>query len=211
MKKITTLLFDIDGTVLDTKEFILQPTEHVLKSFGYPVPERSVMEKLVGLPFPEYYAGLVGKDKDTEKFMDAHREFQRSNFHLAQIFPTALETLQKLKQKGYRLAAVTSRSNKTSTQTMVDAKVFDLFEVVLSKEDTENLKPHPEPLLKALKHMKEAPEMAVMIGDSHLDIEAGKNAGTKTIRAKYGFHVDNLHEPAPDFFIDDISDLLKLL
>ena len=50
-----------------------------------------------------------------------------------------------------------------------------------------------------------------MIGDSHFDIEAGKNAGTKTIRATYGFHTDKLNEPRPDYFINDISDLLKLL
>ena len=59
--------------------------------------------------------------------------------------------------------------------------------------------------------MKEIPKKAIMIGDSHLDIEAGKNAGMKTIRATYGFHKDNLHNPEPDFFISDIKELLILL
>ena len=50
-----------------------------------------------------------------------------------------------------------------------------------------------------------------MVGDSNVDIEAGKNARTKTIRATYGFHKDKMHEPEPDYFIEDISDLLKVL
>ncbi|OGI65664.1 hypothetical protein A3H53_02040 [Candidatus Nomurabacteria bacterium RIFCSPLOWO2_02_FULL_40_10] len=211
MKGITTLLFDIDGTILDTREFILQATEHALTTLNYPVPKRSVISKLVGIPFLKYYFKLSGSEKDAEKLMNTHREFQRFNFHLAKLFPNTCKTLHKLKKKGYRLGAITSRSKITSKQTLKDAGVFDLFDIILSAEDTKDLKPHPEPLLKALRYMKEAPERAVMIGDSHLDIETGKNAGTKTIRATYGFHKDNLHNPEPDFFIDDISDLLKLL
>lgn len=211
MKEITTLLFDIDGTLLDTSEFIFQATEHALATLKYPVPERSFMGKFVGIPFLDYYVNIAGSSKDVEKLMDIHREFQHSNFHLAELFTSTAETLRKLKERGYKLGAVTSRSKKTSEQTLIDAGIFDLFDVVLSAEDTKDLKPHPEPLLKALKHMKEIPERAIMIGDSHLDVEAGKNAGTKTIRATYGFHKDNLHNPEPDFFISDIKDLLDLL
>ena len=211
MKEITTLLFDIDGTVLDTSEFILQPTEHALASVGYPVPSREVIKSKVGIPFPEYYIELTGSDKDADVLVDIHRAFQRENFRLAKIFPGALETLQYLKNKGYKLAAVTGRSNQTSLQTLKDAGVFDLFDVVLSKESTIEQKPHPAAILKALEHFSEVPERVVMIGDSHLDILAGKNAGTKTIRVTYGFHADNLHDPEPDFFIDDITELLSIL
>ena len=211
MKEITTLLFDIDGTILDTREFILQATEHALFTLKYPVPKRSVIEKFVGIPFLEYYKKLAGSEKDAERLMTAHREFQQSNFHLAKLFPNTSETLRKLKKLGYRLGAATSRSKITSEQTLIDAGIADLFETVISAEDTKYLKPHPEPLLKALKHMKEIPKKAIMVGDSHLDIEAGKNAGMKTIRATYGFHKDNLHNPEPDFFISDIKELLILL
>ncbi|MDO8430629.1 MAG: HAD-IIIA family hydrolase [Candidatus Taylorbacteria bacterium] len=211
MKDITTLLFDIDGTILDTREFILQATEYALSGLGFPVPERSVITKFVGIPFPGYYLKLGASLEDTDKLVEKHREFQYSNFNLAILFPNAIETLKILKEKGYKLAAVTSRSKKTSHQTLVDAGIFDLFDIVISFEDAKELKPHPAPLLKALEHLKEMPKNAVMIGDSNLDIEAGKNAGTKTIRATYGFHSDNLRNPEPDFFIKDIKELLDLL
>ncbi len=211
MDKITTLLFDIDGTVLDTREFILQATEFALASLGYPVPERSVIEKEVGVPFPQYYINLIGADKDIEKLINAHREFHYKNYHLAKLFPNTLETLKLLKEKGYKLAAVTTRSKKTSHQTLIDTGIFDLFDVVISLEDAHEPKPHPAPLLKALELLSETPDHAVMIGDSHLDIEAGKNAETKTIRATYGFHKDNIDNPKPDHVIDDISELLLFL
>jgi pyrophosphatase PpaX len=211
MDKINTLLFDIDGTVLDTSEFILQATEYALASLGYPVLGRDVINKVVGIPFPQYYLDLGVSTEDVDKAIDKHREFQYANFNLAKLFPNALETLKNLKQKGYKMAAVTSRSKKTSVQTLVDAGIFDIFDTIVSFEDTIERKPHPAPLLKALESLNEDPSHAVMIGDSHLDIEAGKNAGTKTIRAVYGFHADELDNPSPDFIIKDIIELVDIL
>lgn len=208
---VTTLLFDIDGTILDTREFILAAAEHALATCGYAVPERSVIKKNVGKPFPEFYISLTGSNGHINALIENHRAFQSSHYHLSAIFPNTLQTLKALKERGYAIAAVTTRSGKTLFQTLKDAHVVDLFDVIVAGEDVKELKPHPAPLLKALEHLHGLPSQAAMVGDSHLDIEAGKNAGTKTIRATYGFHADHLHEPEPDFLIDDISDLLKFL
>ncbi len=211
MDKVTTLLFDIDGTVLNTDEFIVQATEHALKTVGYSVPDRSVINKTIGIPFPEYYVILSGSNDQVDALIEAHRNFQYANYHLVKLFPNSLATLRTLKEQGYKMAAVTSRSNKTSIQTLVDAGIFDLFDKIISFEDVNARKPDPAPLLKALEHFQELPENAVMIGDSDLDVQAGKNAGTKTIRAVYGFHSENLHNPEPDFIIKDIGELLEML
>lgn len=211
MKDITTLLFDIDGTILDTREFIIQATEYALKTLCYQVPERSVIAQNVGKVFPDYYGTLSGSSEKIKELIDAHWEFQYSNMHLSVLFPNTLQALKAVKEKGYKLGAVTTRSRKTSKQTLLDSGIFDLFDIVIAGDDVKESKPHPAPLLKALELVGEVPEKAIMIGDSHLDIEAGKNAGTKTIRAIYGFHTDNLHEPEPNFIVEDISELLKLL
>ncbi len=211
MKDITTLLFDIDGTVLNTDEFIVQATENALRTVGYSVPDRSVINKTIGIPFPEYYIILSGASDKIDALVEAHRNFQYQNYHLVKLFPNSLATLKTLQEKGYKMAAVTSRSNKTSIQTLVDAGIFDLFDKIISFEDAHARKPDPAPLLKALEYFHELPENAVMIGDSDLDIQAGKNAGTKTVRAVYGFHAENLHNPEPDFIIKDIGELLETL
>ena len=92
MERTTTILFDIDGTILDAEEFILQATEHALLTIGYPIPERSVIAKNVGKPFPKYYFALTGSNENTEELIEIHRAFQYKNFHLARLFPNALET-----------------------------------------------------------------------------------------------------------------------
>jgi len=211
VKDITTILFDIDGTILDTREFIFQATEHALKTCGYPVPDRGAISSVVGIAFPEFYHILAGKDADMDKLVEAHRGFQLNNFGLSTPFSGSVEVLKKLKEKGYKIAAVTSRHKHTSHPTLIQSGIFDMFGAVITTDMIKETKPSPAPLLKALEILKETPDKAIMVGDSHLDVEAGKNAGTRTVRVTYGFHKDNLHMPKPDFFIDDINDLLKLL
>ena len=209
MTGIRSLLFDIDGTLLDTTEFILKAAEHALTLHGYPIPDRSTISKLVGKSFDEFYGALSGSD-NIIPLQNAHREFQKKNLHLSVPYPHTLAILTRLREHGFKMAAVTSRSKITSLETLRRANIHDFFDVVISEEDAPRTKPDPDPLLKALELLDEEPSRSCMIGDSHADIEAGISAGCKTIRALYGFHAERLHDPEPDFFIADISDVLKI-
>jgi pyrophosphatase PpaX len=210
MNTTTALLFDVDGTLLDTRDFIIKATEHALATHGHPVPERSVIARLVGQPFDQYYETLTGL-KDNKVLQDTHRIFQLANLHLSVLFPGVVETLVYLKNKGYELAVVTTRSKKTSLETLRQAQIDPFFNVIISAEDATEVKPHPAPLFKALEGLGVAPQNAIMIGDTQLDVLAGKNAGTQTVRVTYGFHTDNLHEPEPDFIINTINELQTIL
>ncbi len=209
---ITTLLFDIDGTLLDTSEFIIQAYEHTFKAHGLPAPSRDVIRKSIGKPLTECYQSFVPEQKkDAQVFAETHRQFQLNNLQLSQPFPHTHATLTQLRDAGFKMSACTTRSKTTALDTLRNAGLLEYFEVVLCLEDTSLLKPHPEPLLKALAHMHKKPTDAVMIGDSHVDVVAGKNAGTKTIRALYGVNQEHLHNPEPDASIHDISELVALL
>ena len=179
MKNINTLLFDVDGTILDTREFILQATEYALSTLGYTVPNRKTIASNVGRPFPDYYFSLSGSKKDIDKLIETHRDFQYKNYNLVVPFTRAVETLKELKEKGYKIAAITTRSKKTAHQTLINSGIYELFDVIICGEDAKELKPNPAPLFRALELLERNPESSIMIGDSHLDIEAGKNAGTK--------------------------------
>ena len=211
MHDITTILFDIDGTLLDTREFILQAFEHALRTHEYEVPDREEISAQVGKHLEECYLALAGSKKSLQKLVQAHKNFQDQNFHLSAIFPGVRETLEHLRGKGYKIAAVTTRYQRTAFQTLKDAGILYLFDTIIYGDDVSAVKPDPEPLLKALEILNEKPEHAVMIGDSHLDIETGKNTGIQTIRVTYGFHKNQMHEPEPDYFIEDIKDILKIL
>src|SRR6185436_17672113 len=103
MKGITTLLFDIDGTLLDTTEFIMQAFEHTLKSHDHKVHDRSLIDKHMGKTLAEIYIILTNSQKDIDKRKETHIDFQCSNFGLVKPFLNTLKTLEALKQKGYKL------------------------------------------------------------------------------------------------------------
>lgn len=211
MKHIRAILFDIDGTLLDTTEFIWQATEHALRVHNLPIPERKIISRAVGLPTDIYFQSLGGENFDHQILLETAKAFQIQNMHLSFAYANTLSTLQSLKEKGLKIGAVTSRHRKSILETLTPAGIEQFLDVLVAGNETPLGKPHADPLLKAIAELGESPESALMVGDSHVDIEMGKNAGTTTVRALYGFHTDFLHEPEPDFFVDDIGDLLKIL
>jgi len=209
---IRAVLFDLDGTLLDTREFIFQATEHVLPLFGYPVPPRSAIAKAVGIPLDDFYRTLVVDAKaDIEGIATAHHEFQKENLGLSVPFPGVLETLERFHRQGIKLAVVTNRRSGTAVPTLEKAGLLRFLDPVVCADDVVNAKPDAEPVLLALMKMREVPARAVMVGDSSIDIRAGRNAGTKTVRVTFGFHADDLNDPEPDAIIQDFKDLLSLI
>ena len=211
MDGIRALLLDIDGTVLDTREFIFQAAEHAIAANGYPAVPRERIAQAVGGSFESFYGFLLERDDiDVLGLQTAHRVFQLENIQLSEEFPGAKETLLELKRRGYRLAAITNRGRHSIDLTLKHNNMEDTFELVLCPEDVPELKPSPVPLQIALAKFALTPSEAVMVGDADMDIAAGKSAGTKTVRATYGFHFDSEHPLVADFHISDIRELLNL-
>lgn len=184
---VRVVLFDIDGTLLDTREFILSAMEHALRTHGLPVLARAELASQVGRPLEVIY-GEMGVDAGLgAALVESHRSFQGENLHLAAAFPGASETLGTLARAGLTLGAVTSRSRRTSVRTMELAGLAPYFDVIVSAEDAAALKPDPAPLLFALGRLGESHEHAAMVGDTRHDIEAGKALGMFTVGATYGF------------------------
>ena len=204
MKKI--IIFDVDGTLLDTTEFILQAFEFVLETQNLS-RSRDEIRAQIGKPLVECYKALAPEILYVESLASMHREFQIKNMQLSKPFVGAKEVLQKLKDSGFTLAACTTRSKITSLDTLENAGLKIYFEVIISSEDTKNSKPDPEPLLVALEKVGGVAENAIMIGDSWVDIQAGKNAGTKTIRCLYGVNQERLHVPEPDAFVSSVEEI----
>lgn len=210
MQIFKAVLFDIDGTLLDTSEFIFQAYEHTLATFGYPQSGRSDISKLIGKSLESCYRALTGSD-EVENLCEAHRRFQAEHLDLSRPYPKAPDTLRALTDAGIKLAAVTTRARETSIKTLKLAGLLGYLDYVVALEDVENLKPHPEPLLRALGHLEVAPEEAAMVGDTDVDILAGRSAGLVTIGVTYGFHGTSIVQSNPDYTVDDIDEVLPLL
>jgi pyrophosphatase PpaX len=210
MGKLKAVLFDIDGTLLDSAEFIYCAFDHVLHERKLPPRTRAEMAAVMGFSLEECYRVLAGGG-DLAAMCREHREFQRGKLDMPRAFPGAEEVLEELRGKGLLMAAVTTRSRVSSIVTLERCGLAGFMQTVVSAEDTENLKPHPEPLLKALKSLKSRPAQAVMVGDTAADIQAGVSAGTGTIGALYGFQGAVLERARPDFVINAIGELPAVL
>jgi pyrophosphatase PpaX len=204
------ILFDLDGTLLDTFDFIFSAFEHSLSLHSAPIPPRPEIAIKMGGPLEDCYRELA-PGFDHASLTEHHRRFQQANLELVALFPHSLETLQYLQSQGYKIGAVTTRSIRTSLSSLDATGIRSFFDIVLSVEDVTNPKPDPEPILKAAEALGILPSESVMVGDTTADILCGKNAGSYTIAALYGFGGDSLLDLKPDAAIRDIKELQQLL
>ena len=206
---VSAVLFDIDGTLLDTFDFIYGAFEHALALHHAPMVSRLSISQQMGAPLEEVYAEMA-PGFDAHTLTEAHRTFQSENLHLAKLFPSTLEVLQTLRDAKLKIGAITTRSIRTSVRSLETTGIAEYFDAIISAEDVSRLKPHPEPLLKALGQFHVNPDDAIMVGDTHADIMAGKNTGARTVAALYGFGGDSLLKLNPDYAIRDLKELLAL-
>jgi pyrophosphatase PpaX len=212
MPRFAAALFDVDGTLLDSTDYVMGAMEHVLRQHGRTPPPRSVIGRTLGPALADCYR-VLAPNLDPLALVEAHRAWQRERVKTMPIlpYPHAIETLQILRTAGVRSAAVTARSKVSSLGTLEGAGFGGLLEVVLSAEDTPRTKPHPDPLLLALKLMDLTPAEAVFVGDTEADIIAGRAAGMTTVGVTYGFFGEAITGTKPDHLIRTIAELTPLL
>lgn len=211
MNKKTGILFDLDGTLLDTEQLILESYRHVFKKYkpGYILSKEELLSFL-GPPLVTSFKCYFD-DSMMEELIVYYRQFNHANHELyVTIYPTVIETLERLKKEQYPLAIVTT---KYSIAANIGLDLFDLhkyFDTMIALDDVEKTKPDPEGILKAMKqlHVNDA----IMIGDNVSDIQAGKNAGIRTVAVKWaskGYH--DMEKLKPDLLIDRMSDILEYI
>lgn len=210
MNNIKLCVFDVDGTLIDTREFIVSAFEYTLTKHGLPVPTRDEIMSKIGKPLAIDYKNITGIEDTTELCL-THRVFQNENQNLVKIFPGVLETLQKLKDKDIKLVVATNRSKITLHASLQHVGLDNSFDLVISVEDVQNNKPAPDCVLKAMEFFSISPADTFMIGDHGVDIQAGKAAGVKTIGVTYGGAGQAIASSQPDFVINEMKEILDLI
>lgn len=204
------VLFDIDGTILDSHDFVFGAVRFALSKYGYPDPEAKFLKKAQGRPLSKFYEILLPLEQ-SGKFVEAHKEFQKANFHLVKSFPNVERTLQELRKSGFVMGAVSNRLRESLLISLQLAELLQYFDVVLGADDVVNPKPHQDHLLFALNKLQVTPQNSYMVGDTDHDILAGKNAGIKTVGVTYGWLGRKIAKYNPDYVINDIEELLQII
>ena len=206
------LVTDVDRTILDTRAFIFEAFRHTLQNYKLPSITQEDLDPLMGKPLEECYA-FIAPHSNPFELAETHRSFQDAHLGLSTPFPHTKQTIWQLHTEGLKIAAVTTRSQRSSAKTLELAGLMPFIETVVSKEDVDphELKPHPKPILLALERLKVAPERAISMGDTNEDIVSGKSAGTKTIGVTYGAAGQYIKESNPDYVVDDIKEIVSIL
>jgi len=208
---IKAVLFDLDGTLINTNNLIIESFKYTLrKHLNLELEDKDIV-KFFGEPLDTTLGRFDGEN--VELLVDTYRAFNKENHDsLARSFEDAISALKDLKAKGIKLAVVTSKRRQMAERGLKLFQLYDLIDVIITPEDTLKHKPEGEPALEACKILKVDPKDALMVGDSHYDILCGKNAGCKTCVVDYtALSLEDIMGYGPDFKISTLMDILSIL
>ncbi|MEH7440712.1 pyrophosphatase PpaX [Bacillus sp. JJ1122] len=209
--KIDTVLFDLDGTLIDTNELIVSSFLHTMEHYYPGQYQRADVLPFLGPSLQETFEPM--NPEGYEEMITTYRTYNLTNHDLlVKEFEGVYETVRTLKENGFHLGIVTTKRSDVVAMGLKLTGLDEFFEVIVALDHVKNPKPDPEPLLKALELLGSSPERAVMVGDNHHDILGGKNAGTKTIGVSWSIKGrEHLEQYKPDYILDKMADILPIL
>jgi pyrophosphatase PpaX len=180
------LLFDLDGTLVDTVELILASMRAAFE--GYPGRRPTEAEWIAGMGMPlRVQLGEFVDSRDLEAVVDRYRAHQQANHdRMTRAFDGAVETVSRLKGRGHPVGIVTSKFRKSAERTLQHVGLAPYVDVVVGADSVSRPKPDPEPVLHALERLGRPPAEALFVGDSPHDVAAGNAAGAVTAAALWG-------------------------
>lgn len=208
------VLFDFDGTLAPSLPLWIKAYQIALAHFGIAIDEDEVLRRCFFRDWPEVakeFGTFSGEELRVQVDVGLKQAFAE-----AVLFPLAQPLIEHCRSHDMQVALVTSAPRHLITDVLGRLLIHELFDFTICGDDVANYKPHPEPVLTALAALARAPSEAIMVGDSHVDILAGKAAGTSTAlylpEGESRFHdVARLRATEPDHIFSDHGELADLL
>ena len=207
------VLFDLDGTLIDSGPIILASMQHAVKSvLGRDMPAEELAATVGGQGLiAQMHALDPGR---TDELVEAYREHNDPLHDTLEAFDGMLHVLPRLRQEGRKLGIVTSKRHRTVALALDRFPwLVENFDTVVAHDDTERHKPDPEPVLAGIERLGGEPAMSAYVGDSPFDIRAAKSAGAFSVAVAWGgIHPDErLLAEDPDAFVRTPEELLDVL
>ncbi len=204
--EIKTLLFDWDGTLVDSAHLGLVAFERTFDELGVPFVHAVYEAKYS----PNWYSTYEALGLPKEHWQTADELWIRHyGEQSAPLIEAVGETLLKLREKGYQLAVVTSGSRSRVSREVEQCVLRDAFAVIICNEDIVNKKPHPEGLELAMREMNVAPTQCAYVGDAPEDIEMGRRGQVMTIGVRSDYPSSaRVRSANPDLYLERLAELL---
>lgn len=207
------VIFDLSGTLLDVSDGIFWQYEELTREFdGAPASRKEIAATMHGTTEEVIRALVKNEAVSMDTLLERHDALRNKSLERVQLYPGVGELLSILRRVGTRLAAVTSDDSR-SIATLETIGIKHYFDIVVTADHVQNLKPHPEGVLRALDHLAVDAADTALVGDTIHDIVAGREARlAKTIAVTHGFgSSEDLKKAGATHLIDDIPSLLDVL
>jgi pyrophosphatase PpaX len=206
------VLYDLDGTLLDTNELIIRSFEHTYEKHlsGEYTREEHILPYMGEPLYAQMERFAPGR---SEELVKTYRAFNIDQHDaLVTAFPQVIDVLRELHEAGVKQAIVTSKMRLTTEMGLALTGLSPYLDAVITVDDCEHHKPHPEPVQKAMALLGADPQSTLMVGDSPYDIGAGQAAGVATAGVKWSLRGEaGLQSHAPDYLVEDMLELRQLI
>ena len=210
-----TLIFDLDGTLINSLEDLKDSTNYALKNFGYEEKSLEEIRNYVGDGVKKLIERALPDGINNTKFdecLDIFKTHYKSNmFNKTKPYPQIIELLKELKKNNIKTGVV---SNKFDTAVKEICTIYfkDLIDTAMGESKNIKKKPAPDSVLQTIKLLKSTPEKSVLIGDSEVDIQTAKNAGIKSIGVCWGFRSKQiLQDNHADYIVETPKEIIELV
>jgi pyrophosphatase PpaX len=207
------ILFDLDGTLVDSLQLILSSYRHTMQQhLGVAPPDEEWLETM-GTPLREQLRPFAPGPRQLDEMLRTYIAHNEANHRrLLRTFPGMTETVRRLRSAGYRLGVVTSKIREHAIRELRACRLDGLFHGLVSASDVTRPKPDPEPIRLGLESIGVAAGDCLMVGDSLFDLQAASAAGVDAAAALWGpFDRAQLAAAEPDYWLEEVADLLILL
>ncbi|MBI3989483.1 MAG: HAD-IA family hydrolase [candidate division NC10 bacterium] len=210
---VDLIIFDFDGTLADTREDLAASVNYALRELFLPQLPVDVIIGFVGEGITPLLERILGPERLhlVEEAVALYTKHHRD--HLLDktcLYPGVPEVLEHF--RGKKKAIISNKSCEFTARIAEGLRIADHFALILGGDSTSHRKPHPEPVEKVLEALGVTRKRTVMVGDSPLDVLAGKRAGLLTSAVTYGFRTrEELMKAGPDLLLDDLRELTRYL
>ena len=212
MKNIELIIFDLDGTLVDSKEGLVDSVNFALKEVGAKEKSKKEIISYIGIGIDHLIRSSLGREYENrfEETKSVFENYRRSFPDGSKLYPGVKEILEYFKDKKKVIA--TNGKHEFAVLALKRTNIYDYFADVVGGDDVDCMKPSSCPLDIAMKRFNADKEKTVIVGDMYLDILAGKKAGISTCAVTYGIGKnEDITKAKPDFIIDDILDLKNII
>jgi len=211
--KINHVCFDLDGTLVDSKNTILESTKAALNQLNikYKFSE-DIFNNMIGKHFIDIFIELGIDNVDFDKFISIYKDLYFDFIDSSYLYNGVEEILEYLNRKQIKVSLLTTKGQDQAEKIIDHFNLQTSFNCIMGRRDGLAHKPSPEPLLVICKNLQVEPIETLIVGDTELDIQCGKNAGAFTCGATFGYRTqEQMEKEKPDWIIKNLGEVKSII